>query len=187
MFSKILIANRGEIACRVIKTARRMGVKTVAVYSDADAGAMHVSMADEAYHIGGSAAADSYLVYEKIIDVCKKSGAEAVHPGYGFLSENAAFCKALAENDITFIGPPVGAIEAMGSKSAANFNRKVLKRTELQVRSYWAIRVFTGKGIPPKMLASEKEIKKLITENPDYIGYIDANLVDDSVKVVLRF
>jgi 3-methylcrotonyl-CoA carboxylase alpha subunit len=119
MFNKILIANRGEIACRVIKTARRMGVKTVAVYSDADASAMHVALADEAYHIGGSAAADSYLVYQKIIDVCKKSGAEAVHPGYGFLSENAAFCKALAENDIIFIGPPVGAIEAMGSKSAA--------------------------------------------------------------------
>ncbi|NVK17905.1 MAG: acetyl/propionyl/methylcrotonyl-CoA carboxylase subunit alpha [Methylocystaceae bacterium] len=119
MFNKILIANRGEIACRVIKTARRMGVKTVAVYSDADASAMHVAMADEAYHIGGAAAAESYLVYDKIIDVCKKSGAQAVHPGYGFLSENAAFCKALAKNDIIFIGPPVGAIEAMGSKSAA--------------------------------------------------------------------
>ncbi|SCA55239.1 Acetyl-/propionyl-coenzyme A carboxylase alpha chain (Includes: Biotin carboxylase; Biotin carboxyl carrier protein) [Candidatus Terasakiella magnetica] len=128
MFTKILIANRGEIACRVIKTARRMGVKTVAVYSDADAGAMHVAMADEAYHIGGSAAADSYLVYEKIIDVCKKSGAQAVHPGYGFLSENAAFCKALAENDITFIGPPVGAIEAMGSKSEA---KKIMEQADV--------------------------------------------------------
>ncbi|MDV7338531.1 acetyl/propionyl/methylcrotonyl-CoA carboxylase subunit alpha [Terasakiella sp. A23] len=119
MFNKILIANRGEIACRVIKTARRMGVKTVAVYSDADAGAMHVSMADEAYYIGASPAAESYLDYNKIIEVCKKSGAQAMHPGYGFLSENAAFCRALAENDITFIGPPVGAIEAMGSKSEA--------------------------------------------------------------------
>ncbi|NVJ92972.1 MAG: ATP-grasp domain-containing protein, partial [Methylocystaceae bacterium] len=128
MFNKILIANRGEIACRVIKTARRMGIKTVAVYSDADASAMHVAMADEAYHIGGSPAAESYLVYEKIIDVCKKSGAQAVHPGYGFLSENAAFCKALAENDIVFIGPPVGAIEAMGSKSEA---KKIMEKAQV--------------------------------------------------------
>ncbi len=116
MFRKILIANRGEIACRIIKTARRMGIATVAVYSDADADALHVEMADEAIHIGPPAAAQSYLLIDKIIDACKKSGAEAVHPGYGFLSERAAFAKALAEANIVFIGPNPRAIEAMGDK-----------------------------------------------------------------------
>ena len=116
MFKKILIANRGEIACRVIKTARRMGIKTVAVYSDADKDALHVEMADEAVHIGPPPAAESYLIIEKIIDACKKTGAEAVHPGYGFLSERAAFAEALKANSIVFIGPNVGAIEAMGDK-----------------------------------------------------------------------
>ncbi len=116
MFKKILIANRGEIACRVIKTARKMGIKTVAVYSDADKDALHVEMADEAVHIGAPPAAESYLIIEKIIDACKKTGAEAVHPGYGFLSERAAFAEALKANGIVFIGPNVGAIEAMGDK-----------------------------------------------------------------------
>ncbi|MFN4010816.1 MAG: acetyl-CoA carboxylase biotin carboxylase subunit [Pannonibacter sp.] len=116
MFSKILIANRGEIACRVIKTARRMGIRTVAVYSDADKDALHVEMADEAVHIGPAAAADSYLVMDKIIAACKATGAEAVHPGYGFLSERAAFPKALADAGIVFIGPNPKAIEAMGDK-----------------------------------------------------------------------
>ena len=116
MFKKILIANRGEIACRVIKTARKMGIKTVAVYSDADKDALHVEMADEAVHIGAPPAAESYLVMEKIIDACKKTGAEAVHPGYGFLSERAAFAEALKANGIVFIGPNVTAIEAMGDK-----------------------------------------------------------------------
>ncbi len=116
MFSKILIANRGEIACRVIKTARRMGIKTVAVYSDADREALHVEMADEAVHIGPPAAAQSYLVIEKIIAACKATGAEAVHPGYGFLSEREAFAQALKDNGIVFIGPNPGAIAAMGDK-----------------------------------------------------------------------
>jgi propionyl-CoA carboxylase alpha chain len=116
MFKKILIANRGEIACRVIKTARRMGIKTVAVYSDADARALHVEMADEAVHIGPPAASESYLVIDKIIDACKQTGAEAVHPGYGFLSENAKFAHALKDAGITFIGPNPRAIEAMGDK-----------------------------------------------------------------------
>ena len=116
MFKKILIANRGEIACRVIKTARRMGIKTVAVYSEADAASLHVEMADEAVAIGAAPAAQSYLVIEKIIDACKKTGAEAVHPGYGFLSERSAFPRALAEAGITFIGPNPGAIDAMGDK-----------------------------------------------------------------------
>ncbi|MGI8943444.1 MAG: biotin carboxylase N-terminal domain-containing protein [Qipengyuania sp.] len=116
MFSKILIANRGEIACRVIKTARRMGIATVAVYSDADARAPFVRMADEAVHIGPSPAAESYLVADKIIAACKQTGAEAVHPGYGFLSERTSFAEALAAEGIEFIGPPVNAIAAMGDK-----------------------------------------------------------------------
>ena len=116
MFDKILIANRGEIACRVIKTARRMGIKTVAVYSDADRDAVHVAMADEAVHIGPAAAAQSYLVIEKIVEACKLTGAQAVHPGYGFLSEREAFPRALAEAGIVFIGPNPGAIAAMGDK-----------------------------------------------------------------------
>ncbi len=116
MFTKILIANRGEIACRVIKTARRMGIRTVAVYSDADRDALHVAMADEAVHIGPATAAQSYLVIEKIIAACKQTGAEGVHPGYGFLSEREAFARALQENDIIFIGPNPHAIAAMGDK-----------------------------------------------------------------------
>ena len=116
MFKKILIANRGEIACRVIKTAKKMGIKTVAVYSDADKDALHVEMADEAVHIGPAAASESYLVIEKIIAACKQTGAEAVHPGYGFLSEREAFAVALKENGIVFIGPNPRAIAAMGDK-----------------------------------------------------------------------
>ncbi len=116
MFKKILIANRGEIACRVMKTARRMGIATVAVYSDADAGAPHVRMADEAVNIGPPAAADSYLVIDKILAAIRETGAEAVHPGYGFLSENAGFAQALEAAGVAFIGPGVRAIEAMGDK-----------------------------------------------------------------------
>jgi len=116
VFKKILIANRGEIACRVIKTARRMGIKTVAVYSDADKDALHVEMADEAVHIGPPPSAQSYLQIEKIVQACKDTGAEAVHPGYGFLSEREAFAEALAKIGVAFIGPNVKAIAAMGDK-----------------------------------------------------------------------
>ncbi|MEL7189924.1 MAG: acetyl/propionyl/methylcrotonyl-CoA carboxylase subunit alpha [Pseudomonadota bacterium] len=116
MFSKILIANRGEIACRVIQTARKMGIATVAVYSEADKHAPFVRMADEAVHIGPAPAAESYLIPEKIIAACKETGAEAVHPGYGFLSERASFVEALEAENIAFIGPPAGAIAAMGDK-----------------------------------------------------------------------
>ena len=116
MFKKILIANRGEIACRVIRTAQKMGIKTVAVYSDADARSPHVKMADEAVHIGPSPAGESYLIADKIIAACKETGAEAVHPGYGFLSERTSFAQQLADNDIAFIGPPINAIAAMGDK-----------------------------------------------------------------------
>ncbi|HEY5458294.1 MAG TPA: acetyl/propionyl/methylcrotonyl-CoA carboxylase subunit alpha [Sphingomicrobium sp.] len=116
MFKKILIANRGEIACRVIRTAKRMGIKTVAVYSDADARSPHVRMADESVRLGPAPAAESYLKAELIIDACKATGAEAVHPGYGFLSERTTFAKALEKAGIAFIGPPVKAIAAMGDK-----------------------------------------------------------------------
>ncbi len=119
MFKKILIANRGEIACRVMQTAHRLGIRVVAVYSEADANALHVSMADEAYCIGPAPSAESYLCGDKILQVAKQSGATAIHPGYGFLSENAAFVKACEAEGISFIGPSASAIEAMGSKSAA--------------------------------------------------------------------
>ena len=116
MFKKLLIANRGEIACRVIKTARKMGIATVAVYSDADRGALHVKMADEAVHIGPPPASESYIVIDKIMAAITASGAEAVHPGYGFLSENMKFAEALDRAGVAFVGPPTGAIEAMGDK-----------------------------------------------------------------------
>jgi propionyl-CoA carboxylase alpha chain len=119
MFKKILIANRGEIACRVIKSARKMGIKTVAVYSESDKDAMHVEMADEAVCIGPAPSKESYLLAEKIIAACKETGAEAVHPGYGFLSENEAFSRTLEEQGIVFIGPKHYSVAAMGDKIAS--------------------------------------------------------------------
>ncbi|MCL4772091.1 MAG: ATP-grasp domain-containing protein, partial [Burkholderiaceae bacterium] len=117
MFTKILIANRGEIACRVAATAKRMGVKTVAVYSDADASAKHVAVCDEAVHIGGSAPKDSYLRWERIIEAAQATGAQAIHPGYGFLSENEEFAQACQDAGLVFIGPPPSAIKDMGLKA----------------------------------------------------------------------
>jgi 3-methylcrotonyl-CoA carboxylase alpha subunit len=125
MFAKVLIANRGEIACRVIRTARRLGVKTVAIYSEADARAQHVLAADEAYLIGPPPAKESYLCGDRILEVAKRSGAQAIHPGYGFLSENVDFAAACDKAGVTFIGPPAAAIRAMGSKSAA---KRVMER-----------------------------------------------------------
>jgi propionyl-CoA carboxylase alpha chain len=116
MFKKLLIANRGEIACRVIKTAQKMGIKTVAIYSDADRNALHVKMADEAVHIGPPAASESYIVIDKVMQAIRDTGAEAVHPGYGFLSENKKFAEALEAEGVAFVGPPAGAIESMGDK-----------------------------------------------------------------------
>lgn len=147
MFSKILIANRGEIACRVIKTARRLGIKTVAVYSDADRSARHVAMADEAVHIGPSAARESYLVAERIIDAAKKTGAQAIHPGYGFLSENAGFADACAAADIVFIGPPADSIRAMGSKSEA---KKIMEKARVPL-----VPGYHGDDQSPDLLAAE--------------------------------
>ncbi len=160
MFSKILIANRGEIACRVIKTAKKMGIKTVAVYSDADAEALHVLMADEKVHIGPSAAAESYLIADKIIDAAKKTGAEAIHPGYGFLSENADFCEKLQKAEITFIGPGVKAISVMGDKIASKkFADKagvntVPGSTEIIKDSAHAVRISGEIGYPVMIKAS---------------------------------
>ena len=119
MFSKILIANRGEIACRIIRTARRLGVRTVAVYSEADAKALHVAMADEAHLIGPGPARESYLSIARILDAARASGAQAIHPGYGFLSENADFAQASADAGLAFIGPSAAAIRAIGDKANA--------------------------------------------------------------------
>ena len=119
MFTRLLIANRGEIACRVARTARRMGIETIAVFSAADADAMHVHAADRAYPIGPAPARDSYLDIARIIDTARRAGAQAIHPGYGFLSENPAFAEACAEAGIIFVGPSASAMRAMGSKSAA--------------------------------------------------------------------
>jgi 3-methylcrotonyl-CoA carboxylase alpha subunit len=119
MFAKLLIANRGEIACRIIRTARRMGVRTVAVYSDADRNALHVAMADEAVHIGPPAPSESYLDGAKIIAAAQATGAQAIHPGYGFLSENPDFVEAVEKAELTFVGPSAPAIRAMGLKDAA--------------------------------------------------------------------
>ena len=117
--ARLLIANRGEIACRIARTARRMGVHTIGVYSDADVRARHVSVCDEAFGIGGRTPAESYLRGDAILEAARRSGAQALHPGYGFLSENAAFAESCAQAGVVFVGPPASAIRAMGSKSAA--------------------------------------------------------------------
>ncbi|WP_417616045.1 acetyl-CoA carboxylase biotin carboxylase subunit [Parasphingorhabdus sp.] len=160
MFKKILIANRGEIACRVIRTAQKMGIKTVAVYSDADARSPHVKMADEAVHIGPSPAGESYLIADKIIAACKETGAEAVHPGYGFLSERTSFAQELADNDIAFIGPPINAIAAMGDKIES---KKLAEKAGVSVvpghigeidDTEHAVRISSEIGYPVMMKAS---------------------------------
>ena len=160
MFEKILIANRGEIACRVIRTARKMGIKTVAVYSDADARARHVELADEAVHIGPPPAAQSYLLADRIIAACRQTGAQAVHPGYGFLSERTSFAEALDAAGIAFIGPPVGAIAAMGDKIES---KKLAKAAGVNVvpgfvgeidSTDHAVEIADGIGYPVMMKAS---------------------------------
>ncbi|MDY6815190.1 MAG: acetyl/propionyl/methylcrotonyl-CoA carboxylase subunit alpha [Pseudomonadota bacterium] len=149
MFSKILIANRGEIACRIIQTAHRMGIRCVAVYSDADASARHVAMADEAFHIGPAPSSESYLRGEKIIRIAKQSGAQAIHPGYGFLSENTEFAEACEANGIVFIGPPSSAIAAMGSKSAA---KAIMEKAGVPL-----VPGYHGKDQSPDVLRAEAE------------------------------
>src|SRR6476659_7071827 len=134
MFKKILIANRGEIACRVIKSARRMGISTVAVYSEADKDALHVELADEAVLLGPAPSRESYLVADKIIAAAKQTGAEAIHPGYGFLSENEAFSRRVEEEGITFIGPKHYSIGAMGDKIAS---KKLAKEAKVNTIPGW--------------------------------------------------
>ncbi len=160
MFKKILIANRGEIACRVIKTCQIMGIGTVAVYSDADQNSMHVSMADQSIHIGGAASSESYLVIENIVNACKQTKADAVHPGYGFLSENENFAHALANEGITFIGPKAEAIVSMGDKIQS---KKIAERagvhvipgfTEVLKDSKQAVQVANEIGYPVMLKAS---------------------------------
>jgi len=151
LFDKILIANRGEIACRIIHTARRLGVRTVAVYSEADAQSKHVALADEAFCIGPAPAAESYLIAEKIIDVALKSNAKAIHPGYGFLSENSSFARLCKDNNIVFIGPSESAIEAMGSKSAA---KEIMSKANIPL-----VPGYHGKDqTPDNLLSAAKEI-----------------------------
>jgi propionyl-CoA carboxylase alpha chain len=160
MFEKILIANRGEIACRVMRTAQRMGIRTVAVYSDADKDALHVKMADEAVHIGASPSAQSYLVMERIIQACKDTGAQAVHPGYGFLSENSTFCEALEKEGIAFIGPATYAINSMGDKITS---KRLAEKagvnvipgyTDVVKDSAQAVEIANGIGYPVMLKAS---------------------------------
>ena len=153
MISKLLIANRGEIACRIIRTARAMGVATVAVYSDADAKALHVRQADEAVHIGPSAASESYLVGEKIIAAAKETGAEAIHPGYGFLSENAQFAQSVIDAGLIWVGPKPDSIEAMGLKDAAKERM-----------------IAAGVPVTPGYLGEDQSVERL-TEEADAIGY----------------
>ena len=121
MITSLLIANRGEIACRIIATAKKMGIRTIAVYSDADSHARHVKLADEAINIGPAASSESYLRGDKIIAAAKQTGAEAIHPGYGFLSENEDFADLCQQQNIIFVGPPVASIASMGSKSAKRY------------------------------------------------------------------
>ena len=160
MFTKILIANRGEIACRIIKTARRMGIATVAVYSDADRDARHVADADESVHIGDAVAAQSYLDGDKIIAACKQTGAEAVHPGYGFLSENASFARRLEQAGIVFIGPGADAIESMGDKITSKLVAKkagvntIPGHTEVVADAVQAVKISGKIGYPVMIKAS---------------------------------
>src|SRR5512145_1736461 len=153
MIKSLLIANRGEIACRIIRTARAMGIRTVAVYSDADAKALHVRMADEAVHIGPSPARESYLVGEKIIAAAKSSGADAIHPGYGFLSENADFAQAVIDAGLIWVGPKPDSIRAMGLKDAA---KKLMADARVPVT--------------PGYLGEDQDPKRLKKES-DAIGY----------------
>src|SRR5882724_3512585 len=153
MFKKILIANRGEIACRVMRTCRRLGIQTVAVYSDADRHALHVQMADQAVHIGAAKASESYLDWKKILAAAKGTGAEAVHPGYGFLSENTEFARECQQAGVVFIGPWPEAIDLMGSKSAA---KSLMEKA--------------GVPVTPGYHGEDQSLSKLQSE-ADKIGY----------------
>src|SRR3954451_10065394 len=160
MFEKVLVANRGEIAVRIMRALREMSIASVAVYSELDRDALHVLRADEAYLLGGPTAAESYLNVERILEVCGKSGAEAVHPGYGFLAENAPFAKACEEAGITFIGPPASAIEAMGSKTRA---RELMKAA--------GVPIVPGTADP---VATVEDARKIIADDIGFPGAVKA-------------
>src|SRR5438309_2230064 len=149
MFGSVLIANRGEIAVRIARTAKRLGLRTIAVYSEADAGALHTRVADEAHLIGPPAARESYLVAEKLIEVARRSGAQCIHPGYGFLSENAQFAESCAAAGIVFVGPPPSAIRAMGLKDRA---KALMEKAGVPV-----VPGYLGEDQSPKRLAEEAE------------------------------
>ena len=185
MFKKILIANRGEIAVRVIKTCRRLGVKTVVVYSDADAGSMAVEMADETVHIGPSPAAESYLVMDKIIDAVKQTGAEAVHPGFGFLSENPAFAKRLEKEKIVFIGPNAHAIEAMGDKISS---KKLAADAGVStVPGHMGLIKNTKEAVKisndPQRV--DNAIERFLGKSPAEIGTVAHGLIEGSLREVI--
>src|SRR6187397_554972 len=148
MLSSVLIANRGEIACRIARTAKRLGLRTIAVYSQADAGALHVRQCDEAHPIGPAPAAESYLVIDRLIEVARRSGAQCVHPGYGFLSENAEFAEACAKAGIVFVGPPPTAIRAMGLKDRAKalMETALLKQKAYEIGYPVLIKAVAGGG-----------------------------------------
>ena len=152
MFKRILIANRGEIACRVIKTARGLGIETVAVYSDADKDALHVEMADEAVAIGPPPAAQSYLSIERVIEATRKTGAQAVHPGYGFLSENASFARALEGVGVAFIGPPPAAIDAI---------RYILTNNEFIRKAGLCPRIDYDRGLVDQMMSLHCRLRRV--------------------------
>ncbi len=156
MFSKVLISNRGEIAVRIIRALREMDVGSVAVYSDADRDALHVQLADEAYHIGPAPATESYLNVEKLIEAAKKSGAEAVHPGYGFLSESAPFARAVTEAGLVWIGPHPAAIDAMGSKVES---RRIMAKANVPM--------VPARRIPsPRLKRSALSVRSTVTRWP---------------------
>lgn len=163
LFTKVLIANRGEIALRIMRTCKALGIKTVAIFSTADRHAMHVSAADEAYCVGGAPSSESYLNVEAILDVCRRTGAQAVHPGYGFLSENASFARRLEAEGVRFIGPPVGAIVSMGSKAES---KDIMLAAEVP-----CVPGFHPSTVPGQESSPDHQTVEFLAREAEKIGY----------------